>query len=384
LPLAGLIPFSLDSFAGKFDGHAQFAGRGLHELAHRMLLARGDDVIVGRVLLQHEPLHLHVVLGMPPVAQGVQVAKIQAVLQAKENPGHGAGDLAGDKGLAAQGRLVVEEDAVAGIHAVGLAVVDRDPVGVELGAGIGRARVEGRLLGLGDFLHQAVQLGGGRLVKARLLLQAQNADGLQHAQRPQGVDVGRVFRRLEGDLHVGLGGQIVDLVRLDLLDDADQVGRVGQVPVVQEKPATLLVRVLVEVIHAIRVEERGPALDAVHLVPLGQQKLGQIGPVLTGDAGDEGFFGGILSASFTSTSAPPAAKSSGLNGIGSMLLFIFLRSGTIFRLSMKRSPVKNEETKATSTSLSSLAVPFAQEPNNSALSTEIPFSRRTAMYFLIS
>jgi hypothetical protein len=45
---------------------------------------------------------------------------------------------------------------------------------------------------------------------------------------------------------MGLGGQVVDLVRPDLLDDADQVGRVGQVAVVQKKPAALLVRVLVD------------------------------------------------------------------------------------------------------------------------------------------
>ena len=37
-------------------------------------------------------------------------------------------------------RFVIEQDAVAGIHAVGLAVVDGDPVGIELGDSVGRAR----------------------------------------------------------------------------------------------------------------------------------------------------------------------------------------------------------------------------------------------------
>jgi hypothetical protein len=35
------------------------------------------------------------------------------------------------------------------------------------------------------------------------------------------------------------------------------------------------------------VEQRGAALDAVHLVALFQQELGQIGAVLAGDAGDQ-------------------------------------------------------------------------------------------------
>ena len=52
------------------------------------------------------------------------------------------------------------------------------------------------------------------------------------------VGVGRVLGRLEAHLDVALGGQVVDLVWLDLLHDADQVGRVRQVAIVQEKPRT--------------------------------------------------------------------------------------------------------------------------------------------------
>jgi hypothetical protein len=79
---------------------------------------------------------------------------------------------------------------------------------------------------------------------------------------------------------------------------------------------------------------------------------------------------------------PPAAKSSGRKDIGSMLVKISLRKGTILRLSMKRSPVKTEGTRTTSTSLSSRAVPLGQDPKSSALSTEIPLARRT--YFFTS
>jgi len=106
-----------------------------------------------------------------PVAQGVEVAQIQAALQALGDVGQAAGDLAGDEGLAAARALVVEEDAVAGIEPIGLAVVDGDPVGVELGDGVRAARVEGRSLALGDLLDQAIELGSGGLVETGLALQ---------------------------------------------------------------------------------------------------------------------------------------------------------------------------------------------------------------------
>ena len=67
-----------------------------------------------------------------------------------------------------------------------------------------------------------------------MLLEAQDADRLEQAQRADAVGVGGVFGRLEADLDVALGGQVVDLVGLHLLDDADQVGGVGQVAIVQD------------------------------------------------------------------------------------------------------------------------------------------------------
>ncbi len=108
---------------------------------------------------------------------------------------------------------------------------------------------------------------------------------------PMPVGVGGVFGRVEADLDVALGGEVVDLVGLHLLHDADQVGGVGQVAIVQEQPGTALVRVLVEMVDPGGVERGGAPLDPVHLVALGQQQLGQIGPVLAGDAGDQRHFG---------------------------------------------------------------------------------------------
>ena len=84
-----------------------------------------------------------------------------------------------------------------------------------------------------------------------------------------------------------LGGEIVDLVRLRLLHDADQVGRIRHVPVVQDELLVRLVRILVEMFDPPRVEGRRPALDPVDGVALLQEQLGEIGTVLPGRAGDQ-------------------------------------------------------------------------------------------------
>ena len=85
-----------------------------------------------------------------------------------------------------------------------------------------------------------------------------------------------------------LRGEVVDLLRARLLDDADQVGRVGHVAVVHEEAHALLVGVDVEVVDALGVEGARAALHAVDDVALLEQQLGEVGAVLAGDAGDQG------------------------------------------------------------------------------------------------
>jgi hypothetical protein len=74
-------------------------------------------------------------------------------------------------------------------------------------------------------------LRGRRLIEASLHIRC--PDGLQQAD---GAEPGRlpgVLRDLEGDLHVALGAQVVDLVGGDGADQVDQRHGVGQVPVVE-------------------------------------------------------------------------------------------------------------------------------------------------------
>ena len=54
----------------------------LHEVADRVANAGGDDVVLGAILLQHQPHRADVVAGEAPVAAGVEVAEAERVRQA--------------------------------------------------------------------------------------------------------------------------------------------------------------------------------------------------------------------------------------------------------------------------------------------------------------
>ena len=160
------------------------------------------------------------------------------------------GDFAGDKRLAAPLALVVEEDAVHAVHAVALAVVFHNPEGIELGHGVGAARIEGSALALGHLLHLAEELAGAGLVDLGRLFAASDAHGFDQPQGAHGVGLGGVFRHLvERHLHMALCRQVVDFIGLHGGDDANEAARVAHVAVMQvdESAAAHVAHPLVEV-----------------------------------------------------------------------------------------------------------------------------------------
>lgn len=49
-------------------------------------------------------------------------------------------------------------------------------------------------------------------------------------------------------------------------------------------------RVLIDVVHPLGIEQRGPAFDAVHFIAFGEQKFRQIRAILARDASNQSFF----------------------------------------------------------------------------------------------
>jgi hypothetical protein len=170
--------------------------RGDHEVAYGEVAAGGQHEVIRLVGLQHPPHALDVLGRVAPVADGVEVAEVDVVLQAGLDTGDRAGDLASHEGLAAAGGLVVEEDAVDGEGAVALAIVLGHPVGVDLGRTVGRTRVERRLLILRR-RRRAEHLRARGLVVAAVDASQANRLEETHGTDPGGVT--RVLRLVEAD-----------------------------------------------------------------------------------------------------------------------------------------------------------------------------------------
>jgi hypothetical protein len=83
----------VDALTFPAQRHAQGFCCPVNELAHAVLQTGGDNKVIRLFLLQHHPLHAHIVFGVAPVAKGVDITHVQAVFQALADVGQAAGIL---------------------------------------------------------------------------------------------------------------------------------------------------------------------------------------------------------------------------------------------------------------------------------------------------
>src|ERR1700677_3745877 len=86
---------------------------------------------------------------------------------------------------------------------------------------------------------------------------------------------------------MALGGEIVNLIRLDFLKDLNETVGVRHVCVVEIEPLTGHLGIFDQVVHTVGIETGAAPLGPVHFVALVQQELGKVGTVLTSNTGDQ-------------------------------------------------------------------------------------------------
>ena len=131
----------------------------LGELSYRVLHAGGNHEVLWLLSLKDEPHTLHIVLGIAPVAERIQVAEIEFVLLTLLDAGSGKRNLTGYESLAATLALMVEENTRAAEHIVSLTILLHDPEAILFCHCVWRIRMERRILVLWHFLHLSIQLG---------------------------------------------------------------------------------------------------------------------------------------------------------------------------------------------------------------------------------
>ncbi len=106
-------------------------------------------IIIGRVVLEHQPHRLNIILSTAPISLSAQIAQRQLGLQISCDSRSRARDLPRYKVLTVPRRFVVVKNAVANKEAVGFSIHSRQLRRKSFGASIRAGRPQRRALGLG-------------------------------------------------------------------------------------------------------------------------------------------------------------------------------------------------------------------------------------------
>src|SRR3972149_2958879 len=102
-------------------------------------------------------------------------------------------------------------------------------------------------------------------------------DGLQDAHGAEPCDITGVFRQIEAHPHMRLSRQVVNLIRLHVVDQLDQVARSGYISVMQVQiDAVAIVRIAVDVVNALGVKSARPADQTVNLVTRSEEHTSEL------------------------------------------------------------------------------------------------------------
>ena len=207
------------------------------------------------------------------------------MLEAATDPRRRARNLAGHEILSAPRRFVVVKNSVADEEAVGLPVNPRQLGRESLRATIGAGWPERRFFGLRRVGCVAENLRARRVIKTqRLRLIARNLE------QPQGCHrhfLGSGFRDFKTQADMALSCEMIDLRGLHPGKNAAQRRAIGQIAVMEKELVTINGLIGAQMFDPGAEQVACSPNDTVNGVAFGEEQLGEVRAVLTGDTGDK-------------------------------------------------------------------------------------------------
>ena len=128
---------------------------------------------------------------------------------------------------------MVEKNTATCMQAIGFPIIHGQPMGIDFCASVGRSRPKGRGLNLGYLLNFTIHFRRRSLIISNLFNQTGLANRLKNTHGPQSSDVARIFRNIERYPNMALSTQIINLVRLQIIQQLDQLDCISEISVME-------------------------------------------------------------------------------------------------------------------------------------------------------
>ena len=172
-------------------------------------------------MLKNQPHTFHIIFGISPVAQGIEISQIQFILKALSNTRGCQCYFTCHEILSATFAFMVKQDAVHGKHSVAFTIVLCNPKTILFGNSVWRTRIKRSCLFLRHLLHQSEQFGSRSLINLGLFFQPQDTNCFQHTQCAYRISFSSIFGNIKAYFYMALRCQIIYLIRSDSLNDSN-------------------------------------------------------------------------------------------------------------------------------------------------------------------
>ena len=156
------------------------------------------------------------------------------------NTGSCKSDLTGYKSLSTALAFMIKKNTVHCKHIITLTVILGYPEAILFRYTVWATRIERSSFFLGNFLNFTIKFRCRSLINLSLLLQTKNTNRLKHTECSNRICFGCVFRNIERNFHMALSCKVIDLIRLYLLNDANQRTAIRHIPIMKIDQASLL------------------------------------------------------------------------------------------------------------------------------------------------
>ena len=165
---------------------------------------------------------------------------------------------------------MIKKDSVYSIHAIAFTIVLGYPETVLFGHSIRGTGIERSSFLLWNFLYQTKEFGSGSLIYPCLLLHSKDTDSLQHTKCTDGIRFSCIFRYIKRNFHMALCGQVINFIRLYLLDNADQRTGICHIPIMKIDQTVFLhvtyPFIQIKMLDTCGVKRRGTAKDTMDFI----------------------------------------------------------------------------------------------------------------------
>ena len=107
---------------------------------------------------------------------------------------------------------------------------------------------------------------------------------------PQGIDICGILGHIEAKPDVAHSPELIDFVGLHLLYNSHQISRISQVAIMQNEVAVFGMRILIQMIDLISIEEGSTPFYAVYFVTFSLQQFREVGSILSSETSNKGAF----------------------------------------------------------------------------------------------